>query len=165
MTGTEGTFYSFQVQVSGGRNLTVVLDTSQPQENYFPVSQILVYEGDKLLQTIETASIPQVDDYDWDGLFVNRGYSVGEPDIRDLNFDGSQDFGLLAVSAYPHNVPYSYFLWNDAAGRFDYGFTLFGSDCLKTDAEKGQLIEYSHDISGEYTTIYTYAADGTLQKL
>ena len=161
---TLGDLYAFHVQVSGGRELTVVLDTPRPQDNYFAIDRILVYEGDNLLQTIETASVPRPDGYAWDGLYVNRGYSVGEPDIRDLNFDGSQDFGLLAVSAYPHNVPYSYFLWNAAAGRFDYGFTLFGSGCLETDAEKGQLIEHSHDVLGEYTAIYKYAANGALQK-
>lgn len=157
-----GDLYTFTVQVSGERELTVVLDTSQPQENYFSIDQILVYEGEELLQTIETTSVPPVEDYLWEGLFVNRGYVIGEPDIRDLNFDGSQDFGLLAVSGYPHNVPYSYFLWNKTEGQFNYGFTLFGSGALEIDAENQRLIEHSHDVMGQYTTIYSYASDGSL---
>ena len=140
----------------------MVLDTSQPQENYFSIDQILVYEGEELLQTIETTSVPPVEDYLWEGLFVNQGYVIGEPDIRDLNFDGSQDFGLLAVSGYPHNVPYSYFLWNETEGQFDYGFTLFGAGALEIDTENQRLIEHSHDVMGEYTTIYSYASDGSL---
>lgn len=163
--------YTFAVQVSGERKLTVALNMSQLPETYdasrswedhFAVDRILVYEGEELLQTIEPASVPPVEDYLWEGLFVVRRGRIGEPDIRDLNFDGSQDFGLLTSATFPRNVPYSYFLWNDAEGRFDYGFTLFSD--LEADAEKRQLIEKTHETTGEYTTVYSYTEDGVLRR-
>lgn len=159
-TCTDAAHHHFTVQVAGDRELTVVLDTSLLRDNYFSIDQILVYEGEELLQTIETTSVPPVDVYLWEGLFVNRGEMIGEPDIRDLNFDGSQDFGLLAVYGYSHNVPYSYFLWNETEGQFNYGFTLFGSAALEIDAENQQLIEHYNNGMGDDTTIYSYASNG-----
>lgn len=160
-TGTA--MYSFPVKVSEGKELTVVLQTKDPADkDYFAVDRIQIYHGKEQIQTIQTASLPAVEEYAWDGLFVNKGSKVGEPDVRDVNFDGAQDFGLLAVETYPHNVPYSYFLWNADAGRFDYGFTLFGSKALEVDEKRRYLVEESHDVNGVYQTVYQYTADGKL---
>ena len=159
--------YTFQVQaaLNQEQELTVVLYTKQPNRKYFAVDQILVYnEEGRLLQTIEASAIPAVEEYAWDGRFVNQNEQVGEPDIRDVNFDGAQDFGLLAVGTYPHNVPYSYFLWNAQKQRFEYGFTLFGSSALEADPERGRLVESWHDVSGEYKNYYKYKPDGSLQR-
>ncbi|MDE7310364.1 MAG: hypothetical protein K2N87_01900 [Eubacterium sp.] len=166
--------YSFPIQVSDGQELLVKLYTKPEQpgqekldnepepDQCFAVSQIRIYSGKQQIQTIDPASLPPVEEYAWDGLFVNQGYAVGEPDVRDLNFDGAQDFGLLTVSAYPKNVPYSYFLWNQEKQQFDYGFTLFGSKALEVDEENRRLVEYSYDVSGEYKDFYGYTADGRL---
>ena len=154
--------YSFQVRVSGGRLLTVGLETSQPEADYFSVDRLRIYEDRKLIQTIETAGLPVPEEYAWDGLFVNRGYEVGEPDIRDLNFDGAEDFGLLAVDGYPHNVSYTYFLWNEGEHRFDCGFTLFGSLALETDPEHRRLPEFRNDNTVCY---YAYMPDGSPRRL
>lgn len=156
--------YTFSVQVAEGRELTIVLDSTEPQEEYFSVDQVLVYEGEELIQTILPEDVPAVEDHAWDGLYVNQNSAVGEPDIRDLNFDGAEDFGLLAVSSYPHNVPYSYFLWNQETDRFAYGFTLCGSGALEIDLQNRQLIDEEHDVLGSYETVYAYAEDGSLQK-
>ena len=159
--------YSFQVRVSGGQLLTVGLETSQPEADYFSVDRLRIYEDRKLIQTIETAGLPVPEEYAWDGLFVNRGYEVGEPDIRDLNFDGAEDFGLLAVDGYPHNVSYTYFLWNEGEHRFDCGFTLFGSLALETDPEHRRLLEFFRDGAANSSSIYYYAygLDGSLRRL
>lgn len=156
--------YTFSVQIAEGRELTVVLDSAEPQEDYFSVDQVLIYEGEELIQTILPEDVPAVEDYAWDGLYVAQNSAVGEPDVRDLNFDGAEDFGLLAVSSYPHNVPYSYFLWDQEADRFVYGFTLCGSGALEIDLQNRQLIEEEHDVLGSYETVYAYAEDGSLQK-
>ena len=156
--------YTFSVRVAEGRELTVVLDSTDPQDEYFTVDKVLIYEGEELIQTILPEDVPAVEDHAWDGLYVNQNSAVGEPDIRDLNFDGAEDFGLLAVSSYPHNVPYSYFLWNQETDRFAYGFTLCGSGALEIDLQNRQLIEEEHDVLGSYETVYAYAEDGSLQK-
>lgn len=153
------------VRISDQQELTVILDTEQPEDDYFPVSSILVYDGGQLRQTLEVPSVPPDDTYAWDGLFVNKGYAVGEPDIRDVNFDGAEDFGLLAVNGYPHNVPYSYFVWNEENALFEYGFTLFGATALEIDENEQCLVETSHDTMGTYKTVYKCLSDGTLSKV
>lgn len=156
--------YTMSVRISDQQELTVILDTEQPEDDYFPVSSILVYDGEQLLQTLGVPSVSPDDTYAWDGLFVNKGYAVGEPDIRDVNFDGAEDFGLLAVNGYPHNVPYSYFVWNEENALFEYGFTLFGATALEIDENEQCLVETSHDTMGTYKTVYKYLSDGTLSK-
>lgn len=135
---------------------------AQQKDEYFEVGKIRIYRGKQWIQTIDPATLPPVEEYAWDGLYVNQGYTVGEPDVRDLNFDGAQDFGLLAVEAYPKNVPYSYFLWNQKKQQFDYGFTLFGSEMLVVDEKNRRLVEHSYDVSGEYLDFYSYTADGRI---
>lgn len=71
--------YTFSVQVAEDRELTVALDSAEPQEDYFAVDQVLVYEGEELIQTILPEDAPAVEDYAWDGLYVNQNHAVGEP--------------------------------------------------------------------------------------
>lgn len=156
--------YSFAVNVSETRELTIVLNSPEPEENYFSVDQILVYDGSKQIQTIDTTTIVPPEDYAWDGLYVNLGSDVGEPDVRDINFDGAEDFGLLAVESYPKNIPYGYFIWNQESNLFEYKFALFGMDALEVNTELKQLRESSHDTYGESISIYCYSENGELIK-
>ena len=98
-----------------------------------------------MLQTITKDDVPGVADYAWDGLFLNESNTVGLPDVRDLNFDGAEDFGLLAVFAYPQNVPYSYFFWNAENALFEYQFTAFGPGWLQIDDSEKCLVEVSNE--------------------
>lgn len=141
------------IHLADGRFLEVRLLTTEPDQSYFPVHRIEVYEGGStLLQTIDTVTLPQPEDYAWDGCFVNRGYTVGEPIVKDLNFDGSQDFGLLAVSGYPHNVPYNYFLWNQEKNCFEYAFTRFSE--LEPDPVRRELVETEYSTTGDIQNRY-----------
>lgn len=146
--------YQFPVRVSDTRLLTVVLDTSEPEKNYFSVERIYVYDGDTLIQTIETAELTLPQDYLWEGLFVNKGHAEGEPDVRDVNFDGAEDFGLLCAASYPKNLPFTYFYWFEPEGKFVQGFTIFGGRALEVDEEQKCLIEHWYDVNGEHTTRY-----------
>lgn len=157
--------YSFLVEVAEDRVLTVALDMEQLHDEYYEVNRILVYDEEELIQTINQEDMPIPMDYAWDGLFVNKGYEVGEPDVRDVNFDGAEDFGLLTVSTYPNNVPYTYLVWNEAHNEFFYGFTLFGAGALEVDTENQWLIEHSHDGMGQYETPYTYTKRDGLVRL
>ena len=84
--------YSFPVKVSENRTLTVALKSPEPEKEYFSVDEILVYEGDELLQNIDVSAIVPSEDCLYDGLFVNQGGKFGEPDILDVNFDGAEDY-------------------------------------------------------------------------
>lgn len=151
------------LHLADGRFLEVRLLTTEPDKSYFPVHRIEVYEGNTLLQTIDTATLPQPEEYAWDGCFVNRGYTVGEPVVKDLNFDGSQDFGLLAVSGYPHNVPYNYFLWNGEKNCFEYAFTRLSE--LEPDPTRRELVETEYSTTGDIQNRYAYTGEGSLRKV
>lgn len=146
--------YHFPVRVSDTRVLTVALESVGPEAEYFSVERILVYDGDTLIQTIETAELTPSEEYLWEGLFVNNGHREGEPDVRDVNFDGSEDFGLLCAAAYPKNLPFTYFFWDETEGGFVQGFTIFGNEALEVDEEQKCLIEHWYDVNGAHTTRY-----------
>ena len=138
------TVYEFPIVVSENRALTIYLQLASGEESSAKeIQEVQIYHGSQLLQTITKADIPEVTDYDWAGLFLKETNPVGLPDVRDLNFDGAEDFGLLAVCAYPQNVPYSYFIWNGEKEIFEYQFTAFGPGWLQVDDAQRCLIEVS----------------------
>ena len=154
-TQTPETVYEFPVVVSENRALTISLHLASGEESTTKeIQEVQIYHGSQLLQTITTADIPEVTDYDWAGLFLNEGSNVGLPDVRDLNFDGAEDFGLLAVSAYPQNVPYSYFIWNGEKALFEYQFTAFGPGWLQVDDAQRCLIEVSTEGTVTFEKIF-----------
>lgn len=155
--------YQFSLIVENDRELTVFLQLSEIEDfDSEEVLEIQIYDGDQLLQTIAKENVPAVTDYAWDGLFLNEGNAVGLPDVRDLNFDGAEDFGLLAVSDYPQNVPYSYFFWNEEKGQFVYQLTAFGPGWLQTDDSEKRLVEVSNEGPVIYKKYFTIASDGSL---
>lgn len=160
---TAAAAYEFPVMVSDNHELTISLQLAESEGQYTKeVEKVQIYDGDRLLQTITKEDIPYVTDYAWDGLFLNEGNQVGMPDVRDLNFDGAEDFGLLAVSAYPHNVPYSYFFWNAGEEIFEYQFTAFGPGWLQIDETQKCLVETSVAGSITYEKYFTFDHDGNI---
>lgn len=160
--------YFFPVKVSGGWILTIELNIERLPEKYGyaeAVDKVFVYHGKTLIQTIEAASLPEDDLHHYlEGLFVDKYW---EADIRDLNFDGSEDFGLEACEVGPatNAPPYAYFLWNEDKKQFDYGFTLL--NYLEVDEENQRLIMYWKEgpaVADHYKAFYTYDSDGKLQK-
>ena len=58
-------------------------------------------------------------------------------DVRDIDFDGSEDFGVLCDTT--HNEAHCWFVWDEASGSFRYRTTLGGR--LEVLPETGQLVE------------------------
>ena len=155
--------YEFPVMVSENRELTICLHLAELADfSAKEIREIQVCDGDQLLQTITKDGIPEVTDYAWDGLFLNESNTVGLPDVRDLNFDGSEDFGLLAVFAYPQNVPYSYFFWNAEKELFEYQFTALGPGWLQIDATRKCLIEVSREGAQSYEKLFLLDQNGNV---
>lgn len=129
--------------------LTVEMKVSSGDSNYRPIDQIEIYKDGELIQIIlPPDDAAPSDEYAYDGLYINVGSEIGMPDYRDVNFDGYTDFGCLAVSSYPKNVPYCYFLWNPDKEQFEYGFTMFGASALTVDEENKLLIEEENSTDG-----------------
>ena len=155
--------YEFPVMVSEDRGLTISLHLEELEDfSAKEIRKIEVYDGDQLLQTITKDDIPEVTDYGWDGLFLNESNTIGLPDVRDLNFDGAEDFGLLAVFAYPQNVPYSYFFWNAEKALFEYQLTAFGPGWLQIDDSEKCLVEVSNEGMETYKKYFSFDLDGNI---
>lgn len=162
VNGREKARYSFPVKVSENRTLTVALKSPEPEKEYFSVDEILVYEGDELLQNIDVSAIVPSEDRLYDGLFVNQGGKFGEPDILDVNFDGAEDYGLLCAETYPKNIPYCYFTWHPESNTFEYSFTLCSFGKLEVDYEKKQILETIYSTNGHTVSVYVFSEDGSL---
>ena len=155
--------YEFPVMVSEDRGLTISLHLKELEDfSAKEIRKIEVYDGDQLLQTITKEDISEVTDYAWDGLFLNESNTIGLPDVRDLNFDGAEDFGLLAVFAYPQNVPYSYFFWNAEKALFEYQFTAFGPGWLQIDDSEKCLVEVSNEGMETNKKYFSFDLDGNI---
>lgn len=153
---------NYPVTTASGRELSVELEMEPlyQEPDYFTVEQIRVYENGTLLQTIGAGDVFYDGDHEFDGLFVLQGYSVGEPDLRDLNFDGAPDLGLLGAYHFPKNVSYGWFLWDEKAGKFVWSTVLFSD--LTLDGEKKQVIERLAGYPPEQN-VYAWDAAGTLR--
>lgn len=122
--------YYYTMYRADGEVLVVMLEGSElpDQPEYYQVNQIRVFCGGELIQSIPVADLRYEGDYLYDGLFILRGESRWkEPIISDYNFDGSHDIVFLATSYSPKNIPYAYFLWDEATQRLEFSFVLVNS--------------------------------------
>ena len=157
------TVYEFPVMISEDQELTIFLHLEELEDfSAKEIRKIEVYDSDQLLQTITKDDVPEVTDYAWDGLFLNESNKVGLPDVRDLNFDGAEDFGLLAVFTYPQNVPYSYFFWNAEKELFEYKFTALGPGWLQIDVSQKCLVEMSNEGMETYEKYLSFDQEGNI---
>ena len=69
---------------------------------------------------------------------------------------------MLAVFAYPQNVPYSYFIWNAKKELFEYKFTAFGPGWLQIDDSQKCLVEVSNEGMETYEKYFSFDQDGNI---
>lgn len=130
------------ISLGDGTQIRIVAEVGSSESEFLPIEQLCVYREDTLLQTIDRSSLPSPGDGLWFGT------DSGQPDYRDVNFDGYTDIGFPALEQDAENLTYHYFLWNPDDGKFGYGFSLLGGDALKLDKENRQLIEIVKESSG-----------------
>ena len=131
------------VTVAGGRVLTLALRGRATGEEFGPhliYDQIQVFDGDMmfnpnmLIQTILPDDVPEDDRFLYEGFLADGSSWIW---VQDVNFDGSEDFGIYCGSSY--NGPMYWFLWNEETGKYEPGF--FSSVNLTVDTEKQQLVD------------------------
>lgn len=154
--------YEYPIIVEGDRELTLKLYGNEIKENgLYSIYQMKVYDKEKLIQTIIVK-----DDIaaEWgEGTSINGTESwykdSGFTGI-DINFDDSQDIGLMGWVPARGNLPYYYWIWNTKNQQFEYAFSLPN---LKVDRQE-QLLITEHVVSGQGddTDFYRYNEDGTL---
>lgn len=144
------------LNTSAGQEIMVELDLepTERDEKYYAVTQLRVMEDGHLLQVIDSDELTRTQGIE--GLYLLRGYDIGEPDIRDFNFDGSEDFSLLVESTLPQNPAHLFFLWNEKEQQFKDAFIMTGLP--EVDAQQKQLVERMTDYQRSY---YVYQ-DGVL---
>ena len=131
------------VTVAGGQVLTLALRGRSTGEDFGPhliYDQIQVFDGDMmfnpnmLIQTILPDDVPVDDRFLYEGFLADGSSWIW---VQDVNFDGSEDFGIYCGSSY--NGPMYWFLWNEETGKYEPGF--FSSVNLTVDTEKQQLVD------------------------
>lgn len=144
---------------SDGKQITVELDLEPTpwDERCCAVTQLRVMEDKQLLQTIEPDDL--IAEFDIDGLYFLRGYVYGEADIRDFNFDSSEDFSLLCQSILPKNPPHLFFLWSEEEQQFKASFIMTGLP--EVDVQQQQIVE---KMAGYRRRYYVYQ-DGVIQEI
>lgn len=154
-------YYETHTLRTEGGHLTLVLEGTQVEnrDNYYRLNQLRLYDGTRLLQTIEPDAIVYEGDHLFEGLFVlDGGSAFGDPDFRDINFDGSDDVGFLCAAAFPKNVPYTYFLWDEDTEQLVFTCVLFTP--VELDEENHRLIEeIVGSPAGTYHQYNTYEFD------
>ena len=155
-TPPQGEWYTLN---ANGRRLTLALEAEKlPEQDFYRVDAIKVYDGGQLLSTTDTAALEYEGDYLFDGVFFLRGEGrFWDPIVQDFNFDGCDDLCLMATNGSPKNMPFAYFLWNEAQQRLDFSFVL--SNRLTVDTENRCLIESIIGPAGSYEQYNTYRFD------
>ena len=150
---------TYSLRVSDGRTLTLSLRCT-PGEDYSTDSydQIQIWEGDALLQTI-SPSASQLDRRAPFQGFLANSPSMNIVDIRDINFDGYEDFGLQCDTT--HNEVHAWFIWDGEAGSYRY-LTLLGGQ-LTLDSETRQLEEVWWIDDPAVVNTYVWDEAGQLQ--
>ena len=164
---------TFSVSVGEARVLSLSLQGQNSQALGPYYDQVQVLEGDQVLQTIlPEFPLPASNVFDADTLarttippehYPPVGFSAGPSHtvyIQDVNFDGAEDLGLPCDST--RAGMHAWYLWNPAAGQFEYAFALAGE--LTADEEAQQLIEHPSDpdAPGHGPAAYSFNAYGQL---
>ena len=151
------------ISLGDGTQLKIEIQTGEGAGGFCPVQEISVCRGETLLQTIDESVLPHRVDNLNEGLFLGEG-EAGQPDFRDLNFDGYTDIGLPALGRETDNLPYHYFLWDSSSGQYVYSFMLFGGNALELDGDTKELVETVNGDAGPIQRRYRIE-DGGLQQV
>lgn len=159
-----GDAYYYTMHSSDGEVLVVVLEGGElpDQPEYYQVDQIRVFCAGELIQSISVSELSYEGEYLYEGLFVLRGESIWkEPIVSDYNFDGSHDIVFLASNHFPKNIPYAYFLWDDAAQQLEFSFVLVNNVSAYKQEVTERVVEGP---AGKYLreNIYKYDENGQL---
>lgn len=120
--------------LADGRTLRLEAVGKVEDEYTCGVREVRVYDGDKLLQTVQAWEANMAFWGDGDllpGESVSEYTSCWEPEgcmeAADLNFDGNTDLGLFGWPAN-NTIPYYYWLWDEETEQYQYAFVLQGAE-------------------------------------
>ena len=166
-----------EAPLADGRTFTLEV-VGKKRKYHYGVSEVRVYDGDMLLQTVfvaegivknaidtyseeyvervlpgisEELTVDEINSLPEDMKYTECWSIEDTIDVLDLNFDGNADFGLFGWA--PNNtIPYYYWTWDEEEEQYRYIGICQGA---KLDLEAGEVAcDYKWDSAGRYATDY-----------
>lgn len=149
---------SKKIEISDKRILTLKFNGSIFTETESGgYSNIEVYEGDKKkLQTINIADVNSFGDATTTCPEPGTGSDIV---IEDMNFDGINDFRIIAMLPPGPNIPYICFLWDKKSGRFVHAEFLDDITSPEFDSKTKTVTSSSRESANKYRKdVYKYSS-------
>ena len=148
---------SKKIEVFDSRLLTVQFSGAKfPDTASGGYDKIKVYEGkNHLLQTINIADVnPFGDDFT---TCPDPG-TGSDIIIEDMDFDGINDFRIVAMLPPGPNIPYICFLWDKKLGKFVHADFLDDMTSPEFDSKAKLIISNNRESANKYTRdVYKYS--------
>lgn len=149
---------SKKIEISDKRILTLKFNGSIFTETESGgYSNIEVYEGDKKkLQTINIADVNSFGDATTTCPEPGTGSDIV---IEDMNFDGINDFRIIAMLPPGPNIPYICFLWDKKSGKFVHAEFLDDITSPEFDSKTKTVTSSSRESANKYRKdVYKYSS-------
>ena len=148
---------SKKIEVFDSRLLTVQFSGAKfPDTASGGYDKIKVYEGkNQLLQTINIADVNSFGD---DFTTCPDPGTGSDIIIEDMDFDGINDFRIVAMLPPGPNIPYICFLWDKKLGKFVHADFLDDMTSPEFDSKAKLIISNNRESANKYTRdVYKYS--------
>ena len=148
---------SKKIEVFDSRLLTVQFSGAKfPDTASGGYDKIKVYEGkNQLLQTINIADVNSFGD---DFTTCPDPGTGSDIIIEDMDFDGINDFRIVAMLPPCPNIPYICFLWDKKLGKFVHADFLDDMTSPEFDSKAKLIISNNRESANKYTRdVYKYS--------
>ena len=158
LAGDKKTFVvSKKIEVSDNRILTLKFNgfifTETDTGGY---SNIEVYAEDK--KQLQTINIADVNSFGDDTTTCPEPGTGSDIVIEDMNFDGINDFRIIAMLPPGPNIPYICFLWDKKSGKFVHAEFLDDITSPEFDSKTKTVTSSSRESANKYRKdVYKYS--------
>lgn len=158
LAGDKKTFVvSKKIEVSDNRILTLKFNgfifTETDTGGY---SNIEVYAEDK--KQLQTINIADVNSFGDDTTTCPEPGTGSDIIIEDMNFDGINDFRIIAMLPPGPNIPYICFLWDKKSGKFVHAEFLDDITSPEFDSKTKTVTSSSRESANKYKKdVYRYS--------
>lgn len=148
---------SKKIEVSDNRILTLKFNgfifTETDTGGY---SKIAVYPEDK--KQLQTINIADVNSFGDDTTTCPEPGTGSDIVIEDMNFDGINDFRIIAMLPPGPNIPYICFLWDKKSGKFIHAEFLDDITSPEFDSKTKTVTSSSRESANKYRKdVYKYS--------
>ena len=148
---------SKKIEVSDNRILTLKFNgfifTETDTGGY---SKIAVYREDK--KQLQTINIADVNSFGDDTTTCPEPGTGSDIVIEDMNFDGINDFRIIAMLPPGPNIPYICFLWDKKSGKFVHAEFLDDITSPEFDSKTKTVTSSSRESANKYRKdVYKYS--------